>query len=107
MTSRRFSSPWDIEEHNRSCFVVRDNNGQVLAYVYLDRARKANGCELAHTRRGAAHSGQYRQAAGDTETALKFKTPGALALGVLELSLILRSRTCGRHRGMGSHSAIP
>jgi hypothetical protein len=36
MTSRRFSSPWDIEEHNRSCFVVRDNNGQALAYVYFE-----------------------------------------------------------------------
>ena len=36
MTSRRFSSPWDIEEHNRSCFVVRDNNGQALAHVYFE-----------------------------------------------------------------------
>ena len=23
---RRFPPPWDIEEHNRSCFIVRDNN---------------------------------------------------------------------------------
>jgi hypothetical protein len=25
-----FPPPWDIEEHNRSCFIVRDNNGQAL-----------------------------------------------------------------------------
>ena len=36
MTSRRFPPPWDIEEHNRSCFIVRDNNGQALAYVYFE-----------------------------------------------------------------------
>jgi hypothetical protein len=34
---RRFPPPWDIEEHNRSCFIVRDNNGQALAYVYFER----------------------------------------------------------------------
>jgi len=34
MTDRRF--PWDIEEHNRSCFIVRDNNGQALSYVYYE-----------------------------------------------------------------------
>ena len=34
MTDRRFQPPWDIEEHNRSCFIVRDNNGQALSYVY-------------------------------------------------------------------------
>jgi hypothetical protein len=28
---RRFPPPWDIEEHNRSRFIVRDNNGQALA----------------------------------------------------------------------------
>ena len=48
MTSaaRRFPPPWDIEEHNRSCFIVRDNNGQALAYVYFGtepgRRRAAN-----------------------------------------------------------------
>ena len=25
MPPRRFPPPWDIEEHNRSCFIVRDN----------------------------------------------------------------------------------
>ena len=36
MTSRRFPPPSDIEEYDRSCFIVRDNNGQALAYVYFE-----------------------------------------------------------------------
>ena len=36
MTSRRFPPPWDIEEANASCFIVKDNNGQALAYVYYE-----------------------------------------------------------------------
>jgi hypothetical protein len=36
MTSRCFPPPWDIEEYDRSCFIVRDNNGQALAYVYFE-----------------------------------------------------------------------
>jgi hypothetical protein len=31
---RRFPPPWDIEEHNKACFIVKDVNGQALAYVY-------------------------------------------------------------------------
>ena len=34
MTERSFPPPWDIEEANASCFIVRDNNGQALAYSY-------------------------------------------------------------------------
>jgi len=36
MPPRRFSPPWDIEEHNRICFIIRDNNGMALAYVYFE-----------------------------------------------------------------------
>jgi len=32
MTSRRFPPPWDIEEYDRSCFIV----GQALTYVYFE-----------------------------------------------------------------------
>src|SRR5580704_1856386 len=38
--SRRFPAPWDIEEYDRSCFIVRDNNGQALAYVISRRSRE-------------------------------------------------------------------
>jgi hypothetical protein len=59
MTSRRFSSPWDIEEHNRSCFIVRDNNGQALAYVYFEtepgRRTAANLLTRDEARRIAAN----------------------------------------------------
>ena len=33
---RRFPPPWDIEEHNQSCCIVRDGNRQALAYVYFE-----------------------------------------------------------------------
>jgi hypothetical protein len=33
----RFPAPWDIEEANASCFIVKDNNGQALAYVYFEQ----------------------------------------------------------------------
>jgi hypothetical protein len=36
MTERRFPAPWTVEEYNDACFIVRDNNGQQLAYVYFE-----------------------------------------------------------------------
>ena len=35
MTSRRFP-PWTMDEHNDACFIVKDHNGQALAYVYFE-----------------------------------------------------------------------
>jgi hypothetical protein len=35
MTARRFPPPWSVEEQS-ACFVVRDSNGQQLAYVYFE-----------------------------------------------------------------------
>jgi hypothetical protein len=35
MPPRRFPPPWSVEEYNNACFIVRDNNRQQLAYVYL------------------------------------------------------------------------
>ena len=32
---RRFPPPWTVEELD-ACFVVRDSNGQQLAYVYYE-----------------------------------------------------------------------
>jgi hypothetical protein len=32
--SRSFPPPWTIEDKNDACFIVRDRNGQALAYVY-------------------------------------------------------------------------
>jgi hypothetical protein len=33
--NRRFPPPWSVEELD-ACFVVRDHNGQQLAYVYFE-----------------------------------------------------------------------
>jgi hypothetical protein len=35
LMSRRFPPPWIVEETD-ACFIVRDANGQALAYVYLE-----------------------------------------------------------------------
>jgi hypothetical protein len=35
MPIRRFPPPWSVEEQ-AACFVVRDQNGQQLAYVYFE-----------------------------------------------------------------------
>jgi len=38
MTQRRFPPPWSVEELE-ACFVVRDDSGQKLAYVYFEDER--------------------------------------------------------------------
>jgi hypothetical protein len=35
-SARRFPPPWAIEENNNACFIVRDKNGQALAYFYFE-----------------------------------------------------------------------
>ena len=35
LPARRFPAPWSVEEQS-ACFVVRDHNGQQLAYVYFE-----------------------------------------------------------------------
>jgi hypothetical protein len=35
VTDRRFPPPWSVEETS-ACFIVRDNGGQALAYVYFE-----------------------------------------------------------------------
>jgi endonuclease YncB( thermonuclease family) len=35
IAARRFPPPWSVEEEP-ACFVVRDHNGQALAYVYFE-----------------------------------------------------------------------
>jgi hypothetical protein len=40
MTERRFPPPWSVEE-GEAYFVVKDNDGQQLAYVHFDDPRSA------------------------------------------------------------------
>ena len=35
MTPRRFPPPWSVEETD-ACFIVKDHDGQSLAYVYFE-----------------------------------------------------------------------
>ena len=59
MVARRFPPPWSIEELD-ACFVVKDNTGQKLAYIYFeDKSGRRSGAKLltkdearhiAHTR---------------------------------------------------------
>jgi hypothetical protein len=53
--ARRFPPPWSVEETD-ACFIVRDHNGQALAYVYFEEERDAaqrSSCSRA-TRLGAS-----------------------------------------------------
>ena len=43
MAERRFPPPWTVEE-TQPCFIVRDHNGQALAFVCI--ARMSRGGEL-------------------------------------------------------------
>ena len=46
MPARRFPPPWIVDEQ-RACFVVRDHNGQQLAYVYFeDKPGRRSATEL-------------------------------------------------------------
>jgi hypothetical protein len=38
-TAPRFPPPWTLDEQNDICFIVRDANGQALAYVYFEGSR--------------------------------------------------------------------
>ena len=61
LTARRFPPPWSVEEEDRY-YVVRDHDGQQLAYVYFDDPR-------------AAVRGEYCQAAGVGAQDLRPSTP--------------------------------
>jgi len=41
LDERRFPPPWSVDETNDACFIVRDHNGEALAYVYEGGRRSA------------------------------------------------------------------
>ena len=63
MPERRFPPPWSAEETD-ACFIVRDANGQALAYVYFEDepGRRAAAKLLTHdeARRIAAKHRRWR-----------------------------------------------
>jgi hypothetical protein len=56
---RPFPKPWAVEDHNDVCFIVKDRNGRVLAYVYYEeepgRRAAANLMTKDEARRIAAN----------------------------------------------------
>ena len=52
MPARRFPPPWTAEKTD-ACFIVRDANGQALAYVYFEEepGRRAAASALPPPRR--------------------------------------------------------
>jgi hypothetical protein len=53
VTERRFPPPWSAEEQD-ACFVVRDHNGQALAYVYFED--ESGNVSAAKVHRGMCQS---------------------------------------------------
>ena len=67
VAARRFPPPWTVEEQP-ACFVVRDHNGQALAYIYYeDEQGRRSAAKLLRPRDEAANCGQ--RAAGAIEKA--------------------------------------
>jgi hypothetical protein len=64
VSPRRFPLLWSLDEEE-ACFIVRDANGQALAYVYCeDEPGRRAAAKTPHPRRGSAHRRQHREAAG-------------------------------------------
>ena len=63
MPARRFPPPWDIEEANAACFIVKDNNGHALAYVYFENEAGRRAAAKLLTK-DEAHRREHCQAAG-------------------------------------------
>jgi hypothetical protein len=68
LSARRFPPPWSIEELNDACFVVRDHDGQQLAYVYFEdepgRRSAAKLLSKDEARRIPAEAGAAAQSNG-------------------------------------------
>ena len=62
-----FPPPWSVEEQP-ACFVVRDGNGQQLAYVYFeDEPGRRSAAKLLERDRGETDCRKYRETAGAIE----------------------------------------
>jgi hypothetical protein len=74
---RRFPPPWSVEE-TQPCFIVRDSNGQALAFVYFEDSPAGAQLQvrLRAMRRGGSQS--HRQAGGPDA---KMKRPQPFGCG--------------------------
>ena len=82
MTARRFPPPWSIEELNDACFVVRDANGQKLAYVYFEEEPGRRSAAKLPSKDEARHLRCLFKRAQETNGGLVvLKTLGKLIFG--------------------------
>jgi len=68
--SRRFPPPWTAEE-TEACFIVRDHNGQAIAYVYFEEESGRRAAAKPLTREEA------RRIAANIAKLPKFRQGGA------------------------------
>ena len=66
----RFPPPWDIEEYDRSCYIVRENNGQALAYCYYEQKPDRRAAARLLTRDEARRIFAKRTCSGRTYLSL-------------------------------------
>ena len=97
MTARRFPPPWTLDEHDE-CFIVRDADGQALGYFYFEEEQQSPHQQAAHTRRGAAHGGEFCQVAGPCSVKVASVAFGTLRTAPGGLPAGSRSRTRSRMR---------
>jgi hypothetical protein len=77
--SRRFPPPWSVEETD-ACYIVRDVNGQALAYVYYEQEPGRRAAAHLLTRDEAWRiAAQHCQAAGASAQAMRTRAAAVMS----------------------------
>ena len=91
---RSLPPPWTIEEHNNACFIVKDANGQALAYAYFEGEPGRRSAAKLLTRDEARRmGGRHRQAAGGAQK-MKFRNCRKEISSALRISTISGQNCC-------------
>jgi hypothetical protein len=77
MSQRRFPPPWSVEELD-ACFVVKDRDGQQLAYVYFEN--EPGPLKLAFSLSGFEVSGHAVYGAPYGRAQGRYSTKGPLSV---------------------------